>query len=418
MVRSPREIVLCGACMSGNIGGPALYISFAEELQRHLPDARFTVLSKYPGGDAAMCGERGWDMKDMRTVRQLFPGVLIGLVGWLLRLARLPYRWVFRGDFAPYATGDVLVDMSGISFTDHRPGMGLLINCLWFVPALGAGIPIVKASQAMGPFKTGYIRLVSRFFLSRMRLLIARGAASEGYVKELLPGRDVRQLPDSAFALDPADRAGVKALLEQAGLPGNARYCILGPSHIVDRYASSPGSGLYVDSLVSVARQILDKTDMHIVLLSHELKNDAEDDYAVCKAVAAALGDPARCHLVPPGSDPKLAKGVCAGAEIAIGSRFHFLVATLSSGVPSLAIAWSHKYFEMMQMVGQEDMVISHEQLSRDGLAGAARRLWEERDVRRKAIGERLPEVVGKARMNGVWVAQMLQAGPDGEAEG
>jgi len=408
MRKDNREIVLCGACMSGNIGGPALYISFAEEAQKHLSGVRFTVLSKYPQGDEAFCRERGWEMKDMRTVRQLLPGVPIGLAGWLLRLMKLPYRWVFRGDFAPYATGDVLVDMSGISFTDYRPGLGLLINCLWFVPALGAGIPIIKASQAMGPFETGYIRRVSKFFLSRMRLLIARGAASESYVKELLPGRDVRQLPDSAFGLAPAENAEVRALLARIGLPEDARYCILGPSHIVNSYIDASERNLYVESLVQAAKWVLEKEGIHVVLLSHELKNDAEDDYAVCEAVAAALADSSRCHLVPPVSDPKLAKGICAGAEIAVGSRFHFLVATLSSGVPSLAIAWSHKYREMMRMVGQEDMVISHEHMSRDGLARSVAQLWEQREARRKAIGERLPEVIGKARKNAVLVAALL----------
>lgn len=402
------EIALCGACMSGNIGGPALYISFAEELQRHLPEARFTVLSKYPQEDAPACRKRGWKVCDMRTKRQLLPGVFIGLLAWLLRTLHLPYKWLFRGDFEAYLTGDVLVDMSGISFTDHRPGTGILINSLWFIPALGAGIPIVKASQAMGPFEKPYIRLASLFFLKRMQLLIARGAKSEQYLKELLPTHNIHQLPDSAFSLLAADKEQVDDLLAQAGVPANTSYCVFGPSHIVDMYADSKEKNVYVDSLASVAQWLLEESDTHIVLLPHESKNSSEDDHAVCKAIAARLAPSARVHVIPPVADPKLAKGLCARAAVAVGSRFHFLVATLSSGVPSLAIAWSHKYLEMMQMLGQEDMVISHEHTSVDGLIQHVKRLWNERDSRKKTIDSLKPDVINAAKNNAVWVAELL----------
>lgn len=409
MNNSRYKIILCGACMSGNIGGPALYISFVEELQKHLPMASITVLSKYPEGDAPACKAQGWNIQDMRTSKQLFPGVLIGAVAWILRLVGLPYKWLFQGNFKPYLDGDILVDMSGISFTDHRPGAGVLINSLWFVPAIGSGIPIVKASQAMGPFNLRYIRLASHFFLSKMRLLIARGEQSEQYLKELLPDHDIMQLPDSAFALQPVTDKDVNAILRELNIPEGTAYCILGPSYILNNYTAATGKHLYIDSLVEVARWLLKKSNTHILLLSHESKNSAEDDYFVCNEIYKRLVDTSRVHLVPVLNDPKLAKGICARAEIAIGSRFHFLVATLSSGVPSLAIAWSHKYSEMMKMVGQEDMIIPHENTSSDAALKQMKQLWNERIERRKNINKYTPEVTKKAKDNAVLVAEILR---------
>lgn len=408
MHKNTYEVVLCGACMSGNIGGPALYISFAEELQKHLPQARFTVLSKYLQEDAPACKKLGWKICDMRTQKQLLQGLFIGFLASLLRMLHLPYKWLFRGDFAAYLTGDVLVDMSGISFTDHRPGTGILINSLWFIPALGTGIPIVKASQAMGPFKKTHIRLASLFFLKRIQLVIARGAKSEQYLKELLPSHNIYQLPDSAFSLIAADKEKVNNLLSQAGVPEDIPYCVFGPSHVISLYADSKENNKYVESMASVAQWILEESKMHIVLLPHESKNIIEDDHAVCKAIAKRLNYSDRVHIIPPITDPKLAKGLCARAAIAVGSRFHFLVATLSSGVPSLAIAWSHKYFEMMQTLGQEDMVISHEQTSVDSLLQQFKRLWDERDSRKKMIESLKPNVITAAKNNAAWVAELL----------
>jgi len=406
---TPPKVVLCGACMSGNIGGPALYISLVEALTRSLPKVKVAVLSKYPTGDRIPSERRGWELVDMRTIRQLVLGVPLGILAMLLRSIGLPVGWLYRGAFKPYADGDVLVDMSGIAFSDDRRGSGLLINALWLVPALGTGIPIVRASQAMGPFKDPLVRWTSRFFLKRSRIIVARGSQSASYVRSLLPDRTIEELPDSAFSLEPASADVVDSVLAHCGLPRTRAFAAIGPSHVVDTYVRSvKGSDLYAETMAAAVETIRKESGLDIVLIAHESKNEAESDLAVCKAVADRLGHPDYVHILEGIDDPQIVKGVCGRAEIAVGSRFHFLVATLSSGVPSLAVTWSHKYKEMMRMVGQERYAIAYADLSMQDFKQAVRELWTTRDEIRETLSKTLPEVIAAARRNAELVAAVL----------
>ena len=405
------HIVLCGACLSGNIGGPALYISFVEEFQKYFPEAQVSVLSKYPATDSPVCKKLGWAAYDLRTLRQLLIGVPLAVAAGLLRLVHLPHKMLFRGAFSPYAKGDLLVDLSGISFSDHRPGMGLVINALWFVPALASGIPIVKLSQAMGPFSKPSTKTVSRFFLSRMRQLVARGELSKKYLEELLPDREIHCLPDMAFALRPAEAAQLAELKQTYGIP-DLPYAVMGPSHVVETFASESHTCDYVSCMAEAAGWLLENTSLHLVLIPHEVKNSSEDDSSVCRAVFDALPESLRerVHLMPLIEDPRLAKALCAGAEVAVGSRFHFLVATLSSCVPSLALSWSHKYNEMMRMAGQEDMILSYSAAGIDAVRGLTERLWHEREERRRTLHELIPGVIEDARKNALLARDAVHA--------
>lgn len=395
------HIVLCGACLSGNIGGPALYISFVEEFQKYFPEAKVSVLSKYPATDAPVCAKLGWTTYDLRTLKQLIIGVPLAIAAGLLRFLHLPYKKLFRGAFSPYIKGDLLVDLSGISFSDHRPGMGLVINALWFVPALASGIPIVKLSQAMGPFSKTSIRTVSRFFLSRMRLLVARGELSKKYLEELLPEREIHCLPDMAFALRLAEKTQLAELKQAHGIP-DVPYAVMGPSHVVKTFAAESHTCDYVSCMTAAAKWLLENTSLHLVFIPHEVKNSSEDDSSVCRAVFESLPEPLRnrVHLMPLIEDPRLAKALCAGAEVAVGSRFHFLVACVCVCVPSLAVSWSHKYNEMMRMAGQEDMILSYNTADVDTVRQLTEQLWNEREERRQVLRALTPDVIEEARKN------------------
>ena len=74
----------------------------------------------------------------------------------------------------------------------------------------------------MGPFAKAWVRLAARFFLSRAAALVARGPTTAKPVRELLPGRKVHELPDVAFALEPAPVEDVNRALASAGLGRDA----------------------------------------------------------------------------------------------------------------------------------------------------------------------------------------------------
>lgn len=412
MKKNKPHIILAGACMSGNIGGAALYISFIEELEKYVPELSVSLLSKYPETDTPPAAARGWRIYHLSTWKQLFLGVPLGIITLALRMLRLPIKWAFGGAFTPYSCGTVLVDMSGISFSDDRPFANLLINSLWFVPALGSGIPIVKLSQAMGPFNKRLTKRISAFFLSRMHMLVCRGETSAREIRRLHIGTPTITLPDSAFCLRPSSGEEAKVLMRKAGVPDGVSYVAFGPSHIFAKRvaAKADDNTLYIASLAASAEWLLEHTLCHIVVFAHEVKQGAQSDLPECAALVACLkGYGPRVHLLPFELNPRITKKISGRAEVAIGSRFHFLVGTLSSGVPSLATAWSHKYHEMMRMLQQDDLILTTQDITPQHLVSMTERLWNERKQRRDVIQSLLPEVIAGSRRNAAVVYEVLQ---------
>lgn len=408
---NPLRVLLCGATLSGNMGGQALYLSIVENLRLLREGLEVTVLSKYPSDDRDHCDALGWKMVSFPTRVQLVFGVPLSFAFWVCRFLRLPSAWISRSRIAPYANHDILIDLSGISFTDDRPISGLIINCLWLIPALATCIPFVKASQAMGPFRKLYVKAAANLFLSRASALVARGPISARHLQELMPDRKVYQLPDVAFALKPALGNHVSFALKTAGLNAHEAYCVMGPSYVLESAMSGRQTvNRYVDLLSQAADQLTSLSGLRILFVPHERSHmgSVYDDLKVCETVLEGMKYSQRAILLKESLSAPLLKGIIGRAQVAIGSRFHFMVAALSSGVPSLAIGWSHKYAEMMHMLGQQRFAIGYDALDEASLSAAVDSLWEEREVIKAEISRQLPDILQAASSNAAVVLRAI----------
>ncbi|MBL7139310.1 MAG: polysaccharide pyruvyl transferase family protein [Planctomycetes bacterium] len=402
--RHEVRLLLCGACLTGNMGGPALYLTMAQTARRLDENIRITILSKYPNEEEEICRTLGWQMFRFPTYVQMFLGVPFSAVAGLLRRFHLPHRWLARGPFRPYATHDVLVDLSGISFTDDRPVSGLVINSLWLLPATATGIPFVKASQAMGPFTKPWVRWAGRWLLDRAAVLVARGPRSASLVRALLPHRTVHELPDVAFGLEPAPPDEVDRALETAGLAPGDPYCVVGPNYLVESLMRPKHGPDGYARLMAEGGDILARLSGQPVLLVPHARSVSTtpglDDVHVCHRIRSLSEQPERIHILEDAFGAPVLKGIIARGTVALGSRFHMLVAALSSGVPTAALGWSHKYVEMMSLLGQDRFALNWEKAETASFHSLIHRLWAEREAVRREIAERLPEVHRQAVEN------------------
>jgi polysaccharide pyruvyl transferase WcaK-like protein len=396
------KVLLCGACMSGNMGGPALYLGMREALRLLDVPVEITVLSKYPADDAQPCAALGWRMIEFTSLRQLTRGVPLSLVYAAARMLGVMPRRSNVDFMQAVLTHDVLIDLSGISFTDDRDVSGLVINVLWLLPALAVGLPFVKAAQAMGPFRRPLVRAVSRFVLSRAAALAARGAESAGHVRALLPHREVPQLDDLAFLMPPAQGEEVDTALHELGLSNARPYCVLAPSHAVWAMADVAQRERYVALYADIARHAEDRHGLAVLLLPHERAHGAggADDLMVCHQVLARAPERRWAVLERHVSAPLL-KALVGGAQVALGSRFHFMVAAMGSAVPAIAIGWSHKYREMMAAFAQERRAIDYRVASADTVREEFDTLYREREALRATLAAHGVRVRERALENG-----------------
>jgi colanic acid/amylovoran biosynthesis protein len=104
----------------------------------------------------------------------------------------------------------------------------------------------------------------------------------------------------------------------------------------------------------------------------------------------ADLGDAVRC--APSGLNAPQTKQLIAGCRYFIGARTHATIAAMSSGVPTLSIAYSVKARGInLDLFGHERYVLDTRQLDANGLAAGLALLRDEEPAIRALYAERLP---------------------------
>jgi colanic acid/amylovoran biosynthesis protein len=179
--------------------------------------------------------------------------------------------------------------------------------------------------------------------LDDVSLVYARDAASLNYLTELCPAAaHIQRAPDLTNIISPADTSDVNLPKRCAAIVPNIR--------MLDRTAQSEQKN-YIPFLVRCIRVARD-LNLVPVMFFHTFQEDGELANLVDKGLGFTLPRISE-------SCPMRLKGLLSRAEVVIGSRFHALVGALSSGVPSLATSWNHKYAALFEDYGCPDFVVT-----------------------------------------------------------
>ncbi len=412
MKNTKVKVLLSGGSFSGNKGAEAMYDSVIDELSTYYEDIDVTILSKYPEDDRKGCEERGYSLVSYSTIEQLIFGGSFFLLGGALKKLHLPYKWMAGKRTREFFINDVMIDTSGIAFTDDRSFVNVLINSLWFLPALVSGIPTVKVSQTLGPFEKGYVKILSQIVLSKINLIVCRGKRSYDYTKVFLKRDNIYNLPDVAFCLKPCDFNGTDKLLKRYNLE-KENYLAVGPSFVMRDFM---GNQTYSDILAKAINELSGKIDMRVVFVPHSWKHSdrigvdsVNDDISVCREVAGKLNKEIDVLVISDEMNAHEFKSIIGGSYMAIGSRFHFLIAALSSGVPATALGWSHKYHELFREFDLEEYVLRYEDMNEKNVTDMICELFDNIEQVKSQINDRLPDVIKRSKMNERLVVDYLE---------
>ena len=97
-------------------------------------------------------------------------------------------------------------------------------------------------------------------------------------------------------------------------------------------------------------------------------------------------------------------KGIIARCELFVGSRMHANIAALSSKIPTIAIAYSHKTPGIMAMLDQQEAVVDIENVTNDELFEKIINAWKEKRER----AEKLETVVRKLEESALTNIEMI----------
>jgi colanic acid/amylovoran biosynthesis protein len=260
---------------------------------------------------------------------------------WPLRWRGVPVRWL--GGLLPSpvqhtlkVTADqrfrAVVDISGFAYGDFWGAEKLRRR-------LGKELPewqrrrqkLVLLPQAFGPFTDPELAACMRDVMAAADLVFPRDAVSSRHLAAL-GDRELEQFPDFTHEVPALRRPWYPA--------PNSYFCLI-PNAKLTAGKSAAETERYVAFFADAARHF--ETELGVPALL--LRFGGHEDAQLMKILEQRISPRPKTLRV---SDPRYAKGVIAGSVAVVSSRFHAIMSALGSGVPTVALGWSHKYGEAM----------------------------------------------------------------------
>jgi len=293
-----EKILITGASFSGNRGAAAMAISFIDQARKYLEnDFIFSVAPVYFDLEKKWAEHYGVDIVSEKSRE---------------------YKEVLKNC-------KCMVNLNGIAFVGDgsRKWYSSVYEHHYFKDAKKYKKPFFRFIQSYGPFDDWRVRLIAQKEFKNIPCVMARGALSANHCRNITDA-PVYKFPDIAITL----KTGI-------GLSGE--YIVLCPSVTTAKINKEKYISLF-RNLITYYRN----KNENVVLLPHTLSPDKNKcDKELCKEIGNA-------RIIMDEFDCVELKGIIAGAKFAVVSRYHALVAALSSGVPVVSIGWNDKYQDIM----------------------------------------------------------------------
>jgi len=425
-MKAQPTIAIIGATLWGNRGAQSMLETTIGVLRESLPGARFIIFSYYPKKDRTLLNDeriRVLSATPLALVTRHFWGALIGALFRSIGL-RPPRRGFFR-IAGTLADADVLLDIGGITFSDGREKfLPFNILCIW--PAMLLSVPVVKLSQALGPFRGALNRRCARIFLPRCQHIFARGAQTAQFLSELglaselfETSADIAFLYQPTYSLTHENEECVDAFIKRISLhkKDGKKMIVFSPSALVD--SESRRKGLDFAENIFKAMRTLGGTTYAFVFIPNATRAGVEkahnnDLLTIAewrlRAEGGALPDKILAATTWVDFDINAAaiRRIIAAGDVLVTSRYHAMIAGLCLGIPTIVLGWGHKYRETMREFNLEAYSLDFGKSNAD-LAGLMRTALRQAGTIHQKITSHQEQVALLAQKQFRYLGDMLQ---------
>lgn len=407
------KMLIIGATCSKNMGSAAMLISATKTLKQFIPESEFTVLSPFPELDLKNCSAYNLNVVGYRGgVLKLLSRFFRSMVWKILHIPQL----INEGILQEYANSDVIIDLSGDGFSDDYGSIASIASCYDILLCKFLNNPIVIYAQSIGPFKTKLTKSLSKFCLNRVDLLIVRDGITKNYLQEIGITNTIHFTADSAFLLEPSPYEKIQEILLEENIDTNNRP-IIGISasqHIYDLQLKKSKPNLknpYIILMVKIVDYLVERLNAQIVFIPHVTNDDRPvDDRFVAKKIYAAAENKEKIRLINNEYSPEELKGVIGQCDLFIGARMHANIAATSMYVPTLAVAYSHKSYGIMRMLGMEKYVLDFRTMTFDEMMSRMDDLWVNREKIKAELTSNVKVLEERALYNGELVKELVDS--------
>ena len=302
---------------------------------------------------------------------------------------------------------DLFFDISGISFLDERNATFLLYDTLIALPAILLKKPIIKASQALGPFHNPLNKILASFILPRITWIYARGketlsSLQQFGLKNISLAADIGFYDESLFVAKPLDSMG------------HSRRPIIGISVSSVVWSKCQKMGIdYVKVLNEFIQYLLTTHEASIILIPHAIKYDGKmrnNDIPVIEQILVT-SQSEHVYFFKEMEHPYELRQLIATCDFLFASRFHAMISSLSVGVPVIILGWSHKYREVLDLFDLPDCFITFKDLNVENVIRVFERLFPQRASLAKNLTSKIEDVRTLADVNFFRIPEFLSDG-------
>jgi len=378
------KILLIGASLRYNLGGPSILLSVTKILRSVFPNSHLTFISPAPY-DSSL---------DPREY--LLDEIVVRPENALKRLMSLVKRIMKT---------NILIDIRGIIFTDKFKASPLFYMFEYFYFLIGKllGKYVVKYISDMGPFNNLWNRLFAKLYLNRIDIIFARSYETERHLRKIGIKTPIFVFPDVAFILDPDEEDVRKARRElQILLEGMKCRRVVGVSvsHTITKFEKT--RGLYLKVMSNIIDYLTKKWNSCVVLIPNEISPYmSENDLSIAEKIHNLISDERRVRILRREYNAKHLKSIIGLCEVLIGSRYHSIVAALSQGIPVIAIGWHHKYRAVLSLFNCENFVFDIDDLDLNKIYKAIDYILENNAKIREQIIKKLKYIIKNVYLTG-----------------
>ncbi|MES9974621.1 polysaccharide pyruvyl transferase family protein [Candidatus Thiodiazotropha sp. LNASS1] len=419
-----KTISIIAATVSGNRGAEAMLTTTIGRIRDRYPEANFNIYSYYPKRDRKLINDsriKVYSADPLYLVTVLLPCSLL-----LMLLNSLHLKILAR--LTPESTrslgsSDVLIDLAGVAFIDGREKF-LPYNVLTLVPAFLLDTPVVKFSQAAGPFNNPLNHFLARHTLSRIDQIFARGATTHQHLQSLLLDTCyVEPVADVAFLHQPQDMISDESRQQLAALSNRLQREdreLIGicPSSVLAAMSQRQDNS-YHHQIATLCRQLI--AHGYAILLypnatrKDEMSKLRNNDLPVIRDIVNQVeGDnheSAPIYYVDFDLNTPGIKLLMSYCRLVMVSRFHAMIAALASGQPVIVLGWSHKYQEVMDFFGLGDLVFDFNQLNSELMMETIRHTLDNEPSIRQKINQQQKHAKASAYKQFAYLFNLLDQG-------
>jgi colanic acid/amylovoran biosynthesis protein len=409
----PTEVLILGAGFNtGNRGVAALACGTLASIFHSHPDARVAVLdyAKAPATYSFPYEGRPHEVAllPLRFSKNPFqPNHVLRLVLLAAFLRVLPAsmraRWIAGNPWLrAIERAEIIGALSGgDSFSDLYGLRRLLYVSLPQLLVLALGRPLTLLPQSYGPFQSRPAEFLARSILHRAAGIYSRDPDGLVTIRRLAPAAGLRAAFafDMGFALEPhpPSSAVLQPLLRAkrsrplVGLNISGLLSGDGPTGTQDFGLREPYGDLMVEAIVRLVRHL----GATVVLIPHVFGQNGESDVTAAAKLWRRLpaGLAAQVLLIDRELNQHEVKYVIGQCDFFIGARMHACIAALSQAVPTVALAYSHKFDGVLSSIDADQRVVDLRRANRAEVLRVIETGFAEREPRRSALAARSPAV-------------------------